>query len=174
MSHLNKTKLTITVMMNVMLISVFIGFFFFTYGSYIEHKIVESQMKFLSQDLMNVIRLFGKNINNNVKENILEMKPPDLKKADETAKMENRKIMMKAAGVNIIFAVTVIGIIYFLYKKSKKDFNMKTLIYQNLILLIFVALTEFSFLTFFAADYVSIDTNNIKYNFIHNFESLKH
>jgi hypothetical protein len=80
--------------------------------------------------------------------------------------------MMKAAIVNIIFTIIVVSIIYFLYNKSGKNFNMKTLIYQNLILLVFVALTEFSFITFFAADYVSINTNNIKLNVIKNIENL--
>jgi hypothetical protein len=172
MSHLNKTKLTITVMMNVLLISLFIGFFFFTYGSIIEHKIVESQMKFLSDDLVNVIRLFGKNINSIVKEKLLQMKPPNLSKADSMAKENNKQIMIKALGANIVFTIIVVSSIYFLYKKSKKDFSMKTLIYQNLILLVFIALTEFSFLTFFAADYVSINTNNVKYNLIENVQEL--
>ena len=173
MSHLNKTKLTITVMMNVLLISLFIAFFFFTYGSYIEHKIVESQMKFLAVDIMNIIKVFGKNINMMIKKQIMKMKTPDLKDADKAASLENRQIMIKAAIVNIIFTVVVVTTIYFLYSKSKKDFNMKTLIYQNLILLLFVALTEFAFLTFFAADYISINTNDVKYNFIKNLEHLK-
>ena len=160
-------------MMNVLLISLFIAFFFFTYGSYIEHKIVESQMKFLSDDITNTLRLFGKNVNKKAKEQILQMKTPDLSKADKATKLSNKQIMMKAAKVNLIFTIIVCAIIYFLYNKSKKDFNMKTLIYQNLILLVFVGLTEYSFITFFAADYVSIDTNNIKYNIIHNLDSIK-
>jgi RsiW-degrading membrane proteinase PrsW (M82 family) len=80
--------------------------------------------------------------------------------------------MMKAVKVNIIFTLVVVVLIYFIYTKSNKDFNLKTLIYQNLILLLFVGLTEFSIITFYAADYVSIDTNNIKLNVVKNVEKL--
>jgi hypothetical protein len=129
-------------------------------------------MKFLSEDIVNIIRLFGKNINTIVKEKLSVMSPPDLSKADAKAKDNNKQIMMKAAGANIVFTIIVVISIYFLYKKSKKEFSMKTLIYQNLILLVFIALTEFCFLTFFAADYVSINTNKIKYNFVENVQEL--
>jgi hypothetical protein len=170
--NLNKTKLIISVMMNVLLISVFIGFFFFTYGSYIEDKIVKAQTKILSDDIYNIIKLFGKNVNIKIKEQLLQIKLPDLSKADENTVKSNKQIMMKAGKVNIIFTIVVVSVIYFLYNKSGKNFNMKTLIYQNLILLLFVALTEFSFITFFAADYISINTNNIKLNVIKSIENL--
>jgi len=173
MSHLNKSKLAITVIMNVLLISLFIGIFFFTYGSYIEGKIVNNQMEFLSSDISNIVRLFGENTNNNFKEKIKTFILPDLHEEDKKAKESNNKIMMKALKVNIFFAIAVIIAIYVIYITSKKDFSMGVLIKQNLILLLFVALTEFSFITFFVSDFVSIDPNNIKYNFVKNLESLK-
>ena len=158
--------------MNVLLISVFIGFFFFTYGSYIEDKVVKAQTKILSDNIYNYLKLFGKDVNIKIKEQVLQIKLPDLSKADDFTIKSNNKIMMKAAKVNIIFTIVVVGLIYFIYTKSNKDFNLKTLIYQNLILLSFVGLTEISFITFFAADYVSIDTNNIKLNVVNNVEKL--
>ena len=173
MSHLNKSKLAITVIMNVLLISLFIGIFFFTYGSYIEGKIVNNQMEFLSSDISNIVRLFGENTNNNFKEKIKTFILPDLHEEDKKAKEANNKIMMKAFKVNIFFAIVVIIAIATIYITSNKDFSMRVLITQNLILLLFVALTEFSFITFFVSDFVSIDPNNIKYNFIKNLEGLK-
>ena len=172
MNDLNKTKLIISVMMNVLLISVFIGFFFFTYGTYIEHKVVKSQTKLLSDDIYNITKLFGKNINIKIKEELLQVKLPDLSKADKYTIKSNNEIMMKAVKVNILFTIIVVSVIYYLYNKSEKDFNLKTLIYRNLILLFCVALTETSFITFFAADYVSIDTNNVKLNVVKNVEKL--
>ena len=172
MSNLNKPKLIISVMMNVLLISIFIGFFFFTYGSYIENKIVKAQTKILSDNIYNYLKFFGKDANIKIKEQILQIKLPDLSKADDLTIKSNNKIMMKAGKVNIIFTIVVVVLIYFIYTKSNKDFNLKTLIYQNLILLFFVGLTEFSIITFFAADYVSIDTNNIKLNIVKNVEKL--
>ena len=63
MHNINKCELVSKVLINVLFISVFIGIFFFTYGSYIEKKIIKEQMVFLSKDIQNLFSLFGKNIN---------------------------------------------------------------------------------------------------------------
>ena len=173
MSHLNKTNFAIRILTNVLLISLFIGIFFFTYGAYIEHKILESQIDFLSLDIMNNVKLFGKNINIKFKEKLLELTPPDLSNEDENVKNGNQKILIKAIVSIIVFTIAICSIIYFLYKKSKKDFNIKTIIYQNLILLFFIALTEILFITFFVADYITINTNNVKYNIVQNIEKIQ-
>jgi hypothetical protein len=173
MSHLNKTNFAIKILTNVLLISLFICIFFFTYGSYIEHKILESQIDFLSLDIMNNVKLFGENINSKFKEKLLELTPPDLSNEDENVKNENHKILIKALVAIIFFTTAICSIIYFLYNKSKKDFNIKTIIYQNLILLLFVALTEILFITFFVADYITINTNNVKYNIVQNIEKIQ-
>jgi hypothetical protein len=51
--HINKSELLSKVLINVLFISIFITVFFFTYGSYIEKKVVIEQMEFLSRDIKN-------------------------------------------------------------------------------------------------------------------------
>ena len=119
---------------------------------------------------MNILKLFGKNINIKIKELLLQIKPPELSEEDDEVKKLNNKIIIKTRDSIIIFIIILSIIIYFLYITSKKDFNMKILIYQNFILLFFIALTEYSFITFFIADYISINTNNIKYDILQNIE----
>ena len=172
MSNFNKTKLAISVLMNVLLISLFIGIFFFTYVNTIEYKIVKSNIQFLTFDINNILRLFGENVNIKIKDEINNMEIPDLTNEDSATELSNTKIMIKAALVNLVLTIIICGIIFLIYYNSKKNFNVKILIYQNIILLLFVALTEFSFMTFFAIDFMSINTNNIKYNIVQNLKSL--
>jgi len=172
MSHLN-TNFAIKILLNVLLISIFIVMFFFTYGTYIEHKIMENQIDFLSLDIMNSVKLFGENINIKFKEKLLTITPPDLSDEDKNIKNENKKIIIQAIIAIFIIIIVICFLIYFLYKKSKQNLDMKTIIYQNLILLFFVGLTYMLFFTFFISDYISVNTNNVKYNIVQNIEKLE-
>ena len=172
MSHFSLPKLFITVIINVLLISLFIGLFFFTYGAYIEKKVVKSQMNFLATDISSLIKLFGKSVNDIFKKHIQNVNVPDLSAEDNKAASANKKTLLKAVIANIICTILVIIAVIFTYMKSKKDFSMRTLLIQNFILLIFIGFTEFSFLTFFGAKYVSINPNSIKHNVVDNIDNL--
>jgi len=172
MSHFSFPKLFITVIINVLLISLFIGLFFFTYGAYIEKKVVKSQMNFLATDISSLIKLFGKNFYDIFKKQIQNVKVPDLSDEDHKAASANKKTLFKAVIANVICTILVIIAVILTYMKSKKDFSMRTLLIQNFILLIFIGFTEFSFLTFFGAKYVSINPNSIKHNVVDNINNL--
>jgi len=172
MSKINLYKLSITVIMNVLLISLFIGAFFFTYGSYIEKKVVKNQMQFLGNDITNLIKLGGPSVNDKCNKYFQNIVYPDLSHEDNASADNNKKVLMKAIIANLFFIVLVSISIFFIHKKSKKDFSMKKIFLQNFILLFFVGFTEFSFLTFFGSKYISINPNSVKLDIFKNIEKL--
>jgi hypothetical protein len=58
--------------------------------------------------------------------------------------------------------VLIVGMAVVWKMSQMYNFNFIHLLKENLIILCFVALTEFSFLTFFAQNYLSIDPNIIR------------
>jgi hypothetical protein len=84
------------------IIIIFISFFFFTYGTYIEEKVVKNQMGYLSTNFMETIKLLGKNVNEIASDNINSLIVPDLSDEDEKAAENNKKVMKQVIKVNII------------------------------------------------------------------------
>jgi hypothetical protein len=168
MEKINKSEMAITIMLNVLFISLYIVIFFFTYGSFIEKKVVKNQMKFLSDNISDNIKIYGKDVNSSLKNIFTSLEEPNLVEEDKMVEESNKKVLMTAIKANVVFFIIVILIVYFIYSKSNKDFNMKRIIVQNLIILVFVGFTEFSFLTYFGSKYISIDPNFIKLKILEN------
>lgn len=168
--NINYYELSINVIISVLFISLFIGVFFFTYGAYIEGLVVKNQMKFLSEDIGGYINLLGNDINKNIKNKLLELPNIDLHEEDDKVKESNLKVMNNALIANIAFVVSTIFIVYYLNKSAK--LNIKDVIIKNFIILIFIAITEYAFLKYFGAHFISIDPNKVKYNVVENLKKL--
>lgn len=168
--NINYYELTINVIISVLFISLFIGAFFFTYGTHIEGLVVKNQMKFLSEDIGGYINLLGNDINKNIKNKLLELPNIDLHEEDEKIKENNSKVMNSALITNIAFVVSTIFIVYYLNQSA--NLNIKDIIIKNFIILIFIAITKYAFLTYFGADFISIDPNKVKYNVVDNLKNL--
>lgn len=168
--NINYYELSINVIISVLFISLFIGAFFFTYGAYIEGLVVKNQMKFLSEDIGGYINLLGNDINKNIKKRLLEVPNIDLHEEDEKVKESNSKVMNTALIANIAFVVSTIFIVYYLNKSA--NLNIKDILIKNFIILIFIGITEYVFLTYFGADFISIDPNKVKYNVVENLKNL--
>ncbi len=168
--NINYYELTINVIISVLFISLFIGAFFFTYGTHIEGLVVKNQMKFLSEDIGGYINLLGNDINKNIKNKLLELPNIDLHEEDEKIKESNSKVMNSALITNIAFVVSTIFIVYYLNQSA--NLNIKDIIIKNFIILIFIAITKYAFLTYFGADFISIDPNKVKYNVVDNLKKI--
>jgi len=168
--NINYYELTINVIISVLFISLFIGAFFFTYGAHIEGLVVKNQMKFLSEDIGGYINLLGNDINKNIKNKLLELPNIDLREEDDKVKESNSKVMNTALIANIAFIVSSIFIVYYLNQSG--NLNIKDIIIKNFIILIFIAITKYAFLTYFGADFISIDPNKVKYNVVENLKNL--
>jgi hypothetical protein len=169
---INYTELTITVITNVLFISLFLGLFFFTYAAYIEGEVVKSQMEFLASNLSSSIKILGPDITNKFKDTLNNLPPLDLGNADSIVSSMNSSTKYNAIIANVVFTILVALGVYFLYSYSDKSFGISHILIKNFIILIFVALTEFSFLTFFGSKFISLNPNSVNYNVIYNLKHL--
>lgn len=154
------------VIMNVVLISAFIGIFFFTYGSHLEKMVFKTQIDYLFDDLLGSVKTFVPEVSK-LKPAIDNIKMPDMSEIDRKVKENNKQVKMKAA--KAISALVVVGLLsvvligYFgkLGDVSKAQF-FKTLLIYDSIALLFVGLTEFTFATQFATKFMALDVNHVK------------
>lgn len=170
----NKFELFTKISINILFMSVFIGFFFFTYAAYIEKQVVASQMEFLCENITNFTSYFGKTPNKLLYNHINNLKLPDLSHEDQEVKESNKKILDKVIKLNTYAIVIVIAIIIFTnYKYNNgNEYPLNEVIPQNLVILLVIALVEYVFLTYIGARYISLNPNNIKENILKNL--IKH
>ena len=149
------------IILSVVLISTFIGVFFFTYASMIEKNIVETRCKTIVEDLTNSFSTVATpNVLKSINEKLEQLAPPNLSEEDKKVAENNKALIKKSAIVILLLLIVGLSIVFILYKIYK--FPVKGLIINNLIMLVFVALTEFIFLTFFAQNFITVDSNFIK------------
>lgn len=149
------------IILSVVLISTFIGVFFFTYASMIEKNIVETRCKTIVEDLTNSFSTVATpNVLKSINEKLEQFAPPNLSEEDKKVAENNKALIKKSAIVISLLLIVGLSIVFILYKIYK--FPVKELIINNLIMLVFVALTEFTFLTFFAQNFITVDSNFIK------------
>ena len=150
-------------LISVVLISAFIGIFFFTYAARVENEIVRSRSEAIINDLSDTfIKITPEEQREEVSRIVGPyLVPPNLQKEDEAVEEGNKELRKKA----FVFIITfvIVGFCIFFLLAHVFKFSAKRLIYKNLIVLAFVAMTEFCFLTFFARHYITIDSNFIKY-----------
>lgn len=153
----------------ISLFSVFIVIFFFLYARRVEEKIVEIQVKNVINDMyedLNTLRVpedFTKIILNN-------MKNPNLTEEDLAVTENNKKVLKNAIIYSsLLLLFSGIGIFYI---HSKYKIDLKILFKKSLIIILFVALTEFYFLNRIAQNYNAIDPNKIKLLILENIKDL--
>jgi len=162
--------LGINVIISVLFISLFIGVFFFTYGAYIEGQVVKNQMNFLSADVAEYVNLLGGDVNAYIKTQLHNVPKIDLDEEDNKVKKNNTQVLIKAVVANAVFIVITIGIVYYLNKTA--NLNLMEVLLKNFIILIFIALTEFAFLTFYGAHLISIDPNKVKFYMVESVKNI--
>jgi hypothetical protein len=152
-------KVLIKILINVGLISAFISIFYFTYVVTEEEHIVKNQVDILSINVVDSIKPF---LTDKMKNFIIEnLKKPNLSKEDEDIVISNQALTKSAIiNISIICIMTVI-ISYTLAKYY--DYDYINLLQNNLILLIFVAITEYAFIHLVPAKYITSDPNFIRY-----------
>ena len=153
------------IILSVVLISSFIIIFFFTYASFVEKNIVKNRCKTIVEDLTGTVKhIIPPEYLKYIQDNISNIKPPDLIEEDKDVNENNNLLMKKSIKILLVILCIGFSTVFILHRIYK--FPLKQLLITNLITLLFVALTEFSFLTFFAQNYITIDSNFIKYKII--------
>jgi hypothetical protein len=98
----------------------------------------------------------------------LVQRPED--EEDNKVKKNNTQVLIKAVVANAVFIVITIGIVYYLNKTA--NLNLMEVLLKNFIILIFIALTEFAFLTFYGAHLISIDPNKVKFYMVESVKNI--
>ena len=161
-SNIFDEEMLINIVINVGLISGFLGIFFFTYAAGVESDIVKINTKIVTDDLMETITPFlNSDVKNKLKTNLT---PPDLKLEDEKVQQSNDKLKITAY-TNLMIVVDITLTIAFILSVIYKHPFIKIL-GINLIVLIFVGLTEFIFIHYIPHKYISADTNFVRYNIL--------
>jgi len=161
----------INVLIQVLAIFIFLTIFFFTYASKVEGTIVQDNVNFLLDDLSGIhLGSLPDNIKTTLVNQInsIEVNTPENIKAGQEIEDSNNAIKsrtIKTAGMFTGGVVIIVVISYLLSKKGVsyfKNFNLPKIIKETIVILIAVALTEFIFLKYIGAKYISIDPNVIK------------
>ncbi len=160
------------IIMHIVLMTVFLTIFFFTYGSYIERLVTKKQVIYIIDDLLGSEKiLLPENLRKDIKKNIELHKKSIDKSKDQIVIKNNEKIRNLSIIISVSILVVGLFIILILTKKlhmqnmTQKIFWGK-LLKHNIITLFFIALTELIFLSVFAQNYISVDVNNLKKGFI--------
>lgn len=153
--------LLINVILSVALASSFIGFFFFTYAKNIERKIVVNNVEYIVEDLTDtVMALLPENIKNLLKIKINDVKLGDMSKEDNDVKESNKKLLLKAG--KVLSTLLVVSLLTAFIIAKMYNFDIMDILSKNLVLLSGIALVEFIFLTYIAANFISADPNVVR------------
>lgn len=157
------------VIIQVTFIATFIGIFFFTYASKVEQEVVQNQMDFIVQDFTSdIVALTPPADLKTLQPALNALQPPDLSAQDQDIANSNSALLKKA--IMILGIVLLVGT-FTVYKISENyNLNFKEIVKTGLIVVAFVALTEFSFLTFVAKNYRSADPNVVKLALINSLQ----
>jgi hypothetical protein len=157
--------------MMVALYSVFVGIFFFTYGAFIEHKVLENQIENIVDSITRDVLPF---VPDGIKTGLYDkldsaqksikskMNSPD--NPDITVAKNNQKVKKTAfemlAGIFIVGMGISVATASMYSGGSNKA--LVALLKKNALLLVFVIIVEFLFFTLVTKNYLSIDPNSVK------------
>ena len=158
------SKDTVSIIVHILIIAVFITIFFFTYGSYIEKQIAKKQLEYIVNDLAGDIKVIVPEIVPVLQKQLGDVEYPNLEKEDKIVEENNNKLKNKTIKTTIGLTIVTLIIIYFLIRYY--DLDTKDILITNIISCTAVAFTYFMFTTYIIANYRSADPNFVKKTFV--------
>ena len=159
-----------SIIVSVLFVSTFICVFYFTYAVNIEEEVIDNQIDFIVKDLVNDLRIIPDEYKIQLKHVIQNAKPSNMTGADETVAKNNKEIFLSA--IKIVSIGFAIGMILVYLSSLYFGFGMKDILIKNSIILIFIGLTEFIFLSVFGKKYISADPNFVKYTIVDRLQQV--
>lgn len=158
------------VILSVAFAATFIGIFFFTYAKNVEKDVVVNNVNYTVDSLLSGITVL---VNDNVKtilsNQVSQVKLGDMSGADKEVDENNKKLLIQSA--QILGTILVVSLVSTFMIAKYYDLDFTELIIQNLILLCGIGLTEFVFLKYIIANFISANPNIVKKKVL---EMLKH
>ena len=148
------------IVMNVTMISTFIGIFFFTYGKTIEENVVKGQSELVADYIAKDLSTF---IDKPTAQKLAsQLSPPDMTNADKQVELKNTELQRSA--FNILILVAVGGLLFTIILAKYYTLNLQSILKTNLVILLFVGLTEYIFLTYIGQNFISLDPNFVPHD----------
>ena len=155
------THMLVNIIVNVALIGTFLGIFFFTYASVVEQDIVKKNMKIVANNIMTFVNPL---LDSNTKKDIINnLKAPDMALVDAKILASNKKIESTAFMQLIMILIIALSCGFIITTIFMPDDNFGKIIGINLIIVVFIGLTEYTFLHFLPVNYISADTYYVRY-----------
>ena len=150
------------IILSVVVISAFIGIFFFTYEAKVEERIVKQQSEEIIKDFTSEFRSLLpqpilKDVYNSIEPSLVA---PDLSELDEEVRASNQALVKKATRIIVIFVVIgllLVALLCFIFRINPRD-----MIISTTITLLFVAIAEYIFVTYIVQNYSTIDSNFVR------------
>jgi hypothetical protein len=142
---------------NIFMLSIytmFVPILFFTYGAYIEKQIVKDQVERLVDSFTSNVKVLGYTIP--------DVNIPVDKSLDDTVKKNNTDLLKRAFTVLTVGFAGGVALSVVLWRYAKERFEFMHMVYENLGLLLLVAITEVVFFGVISRNYRSLDSNAIK------------
>jgi protein-S-isoprenylcysteine O-methyltransferase Ste14 len=150
------------IILSVVVISAFIGIFFFTYEAKVEQRIVKQQSEEIIKDFTSEFRSLLpqpilKDVYNSIEPSLVA---PDLSELDEEVRASNQALVKKASRIIVIFVIIgllLVALLCFIFRINPRD-----MIISTTITLLFVAIAEYIFVTYIVQNYSTIDSNFVR------------
>ena len=166
------------ILLHIMLISAFLGSYFFTFGAYLEREVLKDQLNYLVDTTLQPMKILVPGISTDIKNKMKSYNFKIDESSDIKTEQQNKKTVDKA--IKLITFFFIIGLIVIVIISRTLDregmsYNefFKKLITRNLIIMIFIAATEFIFAFFFVKNYMSLDTNKLKKQIFLSLDNIK-
>lgn len=147
------------VILQILLVVTFITLFFFTYVAHIEQKIITTQISRLVDDLARDLNIFITPDVRKILQKSVAAATVDAS-GDASAEASNQAIRKKMTTILIIMnsvGAVALGALMLCFK-----LNFASIVVPALVSVGIVAAIEFTFVTVFAANYRSLDENDVK------------
>ena len=166
--NLNSSTFVCFVILQILLAFTFITVFFFTYGKTLEKQAIINNIDYLIENIFGNGNL---NLPEDIKTEFINKIKGDTETHNENDKKvneNNKKILNNTLLILIILITVVLLFIIFSFSMRNsnihffQNFNLTKILRESGIILIFVGLTEFCFLYFFASKYIVVNSNLLK------------
>ena len=175
MESLLSYKGSASIILGVVLFSIFIGGFFFFYVTKVEKEIVKEEVISLVNDYIGdgtVFQLVSPKFKDQLTTLVKNLPKPSYEKVDEEVDKHNEELQKQAikflGGLAVVGLIIVCVLLYLDTQKSGKKLseNFWDILKPNLILLLAIGFTEFMFTAYIARSFISLDPNAVKKHMI--------
>lgn len=155
---------------NVLFVATFLGVFFFTVAAGIEGEVVKDQVKYLVNDFTSNLDMLPDQYLNILRNKLIQSEQPNLTEIDQKVQESNNDVFSTA--MMLLTITLVIGLICVHIASRYYGFDMWHLLKRNLLILVFIGLTEYTFLMIFGRNYISADPNFVKLTLLNKLTSF--